>query len=384
VHVLYLIDSFAAGGAERSLAEVAPRYRGLGVDLDVACLHDRGAGGTVGPELEAAGAALFSVSGPRGMPGAVPRVVKLIRTRRPDLVHTTLFEADLVGRTASVLTRVPVVSSLVNLAYGPEQQANPALNASKVRTAQLLDAVTARRVVRFHAVSSTVADVMATRLRLKPARIDVIPRGRDPERLGVRNAARRAAARASLGAADEDRIVLAVGRHEYQKAFDVLIRALAIVRDEIPRVHLLIAGRDGSATPALRSLVEASAADRVTFLGVRTDIPELLCAADVFASASRWEGLPGGVLEAMALEVPIVATDIAPVREVLGDTGAGRLVRLGDVEALGAALTAVLRDPRAAAGEPCIAAGRQRFLDHFTTERVAEEMVRFYGRATTR
>ena len=111
-------------------------------------------------------------------------------------------------------------------------------------------------------------------------------------------------------------------------------------------------------------------------------MPELLCAADVFALPSRWEGLPGGVLEAMALEVPIVATDIAPVREVVGLTGCARLVPPDDAEALAAALASVLRDPRAAAAEACVAAGRDRFLEHFTTERVAAEMLRFYLRAS--
>jgi glycosyltransferase involved in cell wall biosynthesis len=387
VRVLYLIDSLAAGGAERSLAALAPHYRRLGVELEVAYLHQRSGlteGGTVGPELEASGATLFSVAGPRGLPGALPRVVKLIRKQRPDLVHTTLFEADIVGRTASTLTRVPVVSSLVNTAYGPEQLANPALNASKIRAAQLLDALTARRVARFHAVSRTVADVMAERLRLRTDRIEVVPRGRDPAQLGRRDPQRRAAARRGLGVGDDEQIVLGVGRHEYQKAFDVLIRAFASVHADLPSTRLLIAGRDGAATEALHSLIDRDLGDSVAFLGTRADVPELLCTADVFAFPSRWEGLPGGVLEAMALEVPIVASDIAPVREVLGDTGCGLLVPPDDVDALAAALLSVLRDPAIAAGGASAAAGRQRFLDHFTTEKVAKEMLRFYERATAR
>jgi glycosyltransferase involved in cell wall biosynthesis len=378
VRVLYLIDSLVAGGTERSLAELAPHYRRLGIHLDVAYLHERSG---VGPDLEAAGATLFSLAGPRRLTGALPRAVKLIRNRRPDLVHTTLFEADLVGRVASAVTRVAVVGSLVNTAYGPEQLANPALKVSKVRVAQFLDAATARRVARFHAVSRSVAEVMASRLRLPKRRIDVVPRGRDPEKLGRRSASRRAAARASLGADDDDQIVLAVGRHEYQKAFDVLLRAFVAVRAEVPKARLLIAGREGAATPGLRSFLDTTGIDDVTFLGARADVPDLLCAADAFAFPSRWEGLPGGVLEAMALEVPIVATDIAPVREVVGDTGCGRLVPPDDVEALAAALASVLRDPRAAAAEACVAAARERFLEHFTTERVADEMLRFYLRA---
>ncbi|MDQ1520742.1 MAG: hypothetical protein QOI55_1815 [Actinomycetota bacterium] len=377
LHVLYLIDSLiAGGGAERSLAALAPHYRRLGVRLDVAYLHERPG---VRGELEAASAEVFPLTDARHLPAATRRAAELIRARRPDLVHTTLFEADIVGRVASTFARTPVVSSLVNAAYGPEQLDNPALKAWKVRGAQLLDAATARRVRRFHAVSSSVAEVMAARLRVPRDRIDVIPRGRDPRQLGERSEARRVAARAAVGAGDRDRVVLAVGRHEYQKGYDVLLRAFAGVKEAHPNATLLIAGRETTTTPALRALADSLGHhSSVRFLGVREDVGELLCAADVFAFPSRWEGMPGGVLEAMALETPIVASDIGPVREVLGDPPLGCLVPVDDVEALSRAIRLALHEPIDAART---AAARARFLERFTIDAVAEEMVRFYARA---
>jgi glycosyltransferase involved in cell wall biosynthesis len=334
----------------------------------------------VAPALEAAGATLFSLAGAGGRAGAARRAVQLLRMRRPDLVHTTLFEADLTGRIASVAARVPVVSSLVNTAYGPEQLANPALRRWKLRGAQALDAVTARRVARFHAVSTSVADVMAARLRIARDRIDVIPRGRDAEELGVRTSERRAAARAALRAGHGDPVVLAIGRQEYQKGFDVLLRAFVTVRSNNPRARLLVAGRDGNETRSLVGLVEQlQLQPAVTFLGERCDVPELLCAADVFAFPTRWEGMPGTVIEAMALEAPIVASDIAPVREVLGDDRSARLVAPDDVEQLAHAIHATLHDDSV---QDHTAVARARFLERFTIEGVADEMVRFYIRAT--
>jgi glycosyltransferase involved in cell wall biosynthesis len=377
VRVLYLIDSLiAGGGAERSLATLAPHYPPRGMTLDVAYFHERVG---VAGELEAAGARLWPLTDARGLPGEARRAAELVRRLRPDVVHTTLFEADVAGRVAALGTRLPVVTSLVNTSYGAEQRANPALSAWKVRGAQLLDAVTARRVTRFHAVSSWVADVMAARLRVPRDHVDVIPRGRDAALLGRRDAARRAAARAGLRLRDDEPLVLAVGRHEYQKGYDVLLTAFARVRRDIPGARLAIAGRPTAETPALLAGADAlGLGDRVDLLGIRDDVPELLCAADVFAFASRWEGMPGGVIEAMALEAPIVATGIAPVREVLGDDRCGWTVPVGDAEAMGAALIKAVCDPTAATRA---AAARTRFLEHFTIERVADAMARFYERA---
>ena len=271
------------------------------------------------------------------------------------------------------------MTSLVNEAYGREQRQNSQIRSWKLFAAQMLDAVTARRVTRFHAVSENVAVVMTRRLRLDRARVDVIARGRDAAQLGTRTVARREAARHALGARGETEIVLAVGRHEFQKGFDIVLEAVAKLRVNRPELRLLIAGREGNTTAALRELVDRLAiGDIVTFLGFRDDVPDLLCAADVFVSASRWEGSPGGIIEAMALEVPIVATDIAAVQEVFGSEDLALLVPPDDADALAAALGRSINEPGSRAR---VAAARARFLERFTIDAVADRMVAFYERA---
>jgi glycosyltransferase involved in cell wall biosynthesis len=374
VHILYLIDSLIAGGAERSLATLTPHYLTMGIDLDVAILYERD-NVWRGP-IEEAGANVISLAGSGGRIGAVGRTVQLLRRRKPDLLHTTLFDADFTGRIASIASRVPVVCSLVNEAYGNAQLRDERLSRSKVRVAQFADAVTARRVVRFHAVSTSVAEAMASRLRVPRERIEVIPRGRDPEELGTRTTKRRQAMRKALNVADETLLILAIGRHEYQKGFDVLLHAFAtasIDRDAV----LMLAGRDGTMTKELRQIAnELRIGDAVSFLGFRHDVANLLCAADVFVSASRWEGSPGSVLEAMALETPIVATDIVAVREVLDDLGT--LVPVDDVAALATAISTadVDRDAPARARR-----ARARFVERYTAAEIAHEMAGFYRRA---
>jgi len=377
VRVVYLIDSLAPGGAESSLVALARFYPDLGVELEVAYLHERP--GLHGP-LQAAGARLTSLAGPGGRRGWLQRAARLVRDRRPDLVHTTLFEADIAGRVAAAAARVPVVSSIVNVGYGSEQRQDPGIKVWRLLGGQVADIATARVVRRFHAVSREVADVMSRRLLLPRSRVEVVPRGRDPEVLGSRTAERTAQARAMLGAGPEDRVLLSVARQEYQKGLDVLLRSLPLLRAEIPGARLIVAGREGNQTGALQAIVgELGLGEAVTFLGARSDVADLLCAADVFVFPTRREGFPGAVLEAMALEAPIVATAIPTVSEAVTAGEHALLVPVDDPGALAAATVAVLNSPTAARERA--QAARARFYDHFTIERVAAGMVRFYEAA---
>lgn len=378
MRVLYVIDSLVPSGAERSLAAMAPHYADRGVRLEVAYLHDRPG---LQDELDRAGAILHPLAGRGGRAAWVRRARRVMVERRPDLVHTTLAEADLVGRVAARLAGVPVVSSLVNVHYGPEQLGDPRLRAWKVRLGQAADAVTARTVVRFHAITAYVADRMSGALRIRRDRIDVIPRGRDPDDLGTRTPERRAAARNMLGVDDTTPVVLAVGRQERQKGIDVLLESFTMLLQEVPDARLFVAGREGNATPDLRAaMARLDLDDGVRFLGPRTDVLELLCAADVFVFPSRWEGLGSVLLEAMALEAPIVATDLPAVGEVVEEgSTAVALVPTERPDALAVGMVAALSDRHRA--QTVAKAARERFLSHYTVDRVTDGMVAFYRRA---
>jgi glycosyltransferase involved in cell wall biosynthesis len=377
VRILYVIDSLVAAGAERSLAAVAPHYTSRGIELEVAFLHDRPG---VQADLEAAGVRLLSLAGPGGRVGWALRARRLVASRRPDLVHTTLFEADVAGRIGATLAGVPVVSSLVNLAYSPDQASVPGAARWKLRGAQLLDTLTAQRVIRFHANASHLAEVMARKLHVPRGLVEVIPRGRDPKRLGRRDPERRARARADLGVASGSPLLLAIARHEHQKGLDVLLEALPAVRERVPAARLAIAGRDGNQTPLL-----LKAADRpgvrgaVDFLGPRDDVADLLCAADVVVIPSRWEGLSNVLIEAMALEAPVVASDLPTLHDAVTDGETARLVPSGDAGWLATAIVDTLGDPGGAAHRA--ARAHQRFLRHFTIDRVVDQMAGFYERA---
>ena len=378
MRVLTIIDSLAVGGAEQSLAALAPHLIAMDVDLHVA-YHVPRVG--IGPELETAGATLHSVAGGRGRLVAVLRTRNLIKRIGPDLVHTTLFESDIVGRTAAWLTRTPVVSSFVTEAYGPEHRANPEYRAWKVRAAQVVDAATARVVRRFHAVSAASADVMAERLRINRSQVDVIARGRDVAKLGTRTEKRRIAVRDGLGIPRETPIVVAAARHFHFKGLDILVDAFPEVVDVFPEARLLIAGRPGPSTAEIEERIQRGGiADSTSLLGYRNDVPDLMSAADVFVLPSRVEGSPGALIEAMALGIPAVATDIPSVRELVGvGDNLVAVTPSGAPADMAAAIVDLLADPVRATN--MAEAAQRRFQECCSMDVIATATLDLYKRA---
>ena len=141
---------------------------------------------------------------------------RLIKTERPDLVHTALFDADLAGRLASIGLRVPVMTTLANTAYDDARRGDPNVNARRLMVVKWIDGLTARHLTQhFHAVSQAVKDSTVERLGVPPDRITVVKRGRDETRLGERSPERRSAWQ-ELGLPMSR--VCQCGAQEYQKS----------------------------------------------------------------------------------------------------------------------------------------------------------------------
>jgi glycosyltransferase involved in cell wall biosynthesis len=374
LHVVHVIDSLIPGGAESSLAVMAPDLVRKGVRLDVVALKQRQG---VRDALVEGGALVTELEGSRTTWWR--SVAGIVRERHPDLVHTTLFEADLAGRVGARLAHTPVVSTLANESYGSAHRKEFPGRQGRLLGAQVADITTARLTSRLHAVSEHVANVMSPRLRYPRRLIDVIPRGRDERALGRRTEERRERARLQLGIDPSVPLVLAIARQEWAKGLDVLIDTLAPVRHEFPTARYIVAGRPANASESLHARLRGTNdASAFTLLGSRTDVAELLCAADVFVLPSRREGLPGALLEAMALECPAVVSDLPQIREVV-DGSTAILVPPDQVAALQQAIRAALADPDAARGRAEVA--RKRFEEHFTIEPVVDRMIEFYERA---
>ncbi len=241
-----------------------------------------------------------------------------------------------------------------------------------------LDALSARHLTaRFHAITHAVKDSAVEHLNVRPENVTVVYRSRDATRLGVRDAHRRRIAREMLGLRTEP-MILAVGRQTQQKGHEYLVDAIARVVKTHPDAVCVIAGMAGRSTPVVQARIREHRLDgHVRLLGHRQDVGDLLVAADVFAFPSIYEGLGAALIEAMALETPIVASDLPAIREVTDDGRAASLVRSGDTEALAAALARLLDDHGLA--RELAARGRARYVGYFTPQQSTNGLMELYA-----
>ena len=368
--VLFVIDGLGAGGAERSLAELLGPLVERGHRPVIARFHDRGTGVEV--EVRAAGHEVVAVPG-RGALTRARMLRRLMRERRPDLVHSTLFAANLATRLALAGSSTPLLTSLVSTNYDATRRAGP-VAGRRITAVQWVDRITAKRVDHFHAISKAVASDAARNLDIAAERMTVITRGRDRDRLGHPGDARRARVRDALSIAADAPVVLTTGREEHAKGHVHLVRATSILLDRHPDAVVLVAGRRGAASVAIdEAAKEAGVGASLRRLGHREDIGDLLSAADVFAFPSLWEGLGGATLEAMAMGLPVVASDLPVLRETLEPGGCSRFVHPADPAALASSLAALIEDP--AARQTMGQAGRARFESHHRQEVVAAAMI---------
>ena len=270
-------------------------------------------------------------------PSIWPALVRLVRSRQIEVVHAHEYKTDLL---AWLLARRTGVAALAT-AHGWTGR-----SARERRVYYPLDKRLLARFPRVVAVSSEIK----RELEVHGARADgitVLLNTIDPDAFR-RSAGRRGAIRAALGWTDEDVVIGAVGRLERQKRFDLLLEAFAQLIIGHPRMKLAIAG-DGSLRDELAAQARRlGVTDRCLFLGHHTDIAALHHAFDVFVQSSEYEGTSNAVLEAMAMETPLVATDVGGTRELAADGVHGLIVPSGDVPALTRAIVRTLDDPSAA------------------------------------
>jgi glycosyltransferase involved in cell wall biosynthesis len=376
MRILHVIDRLGTSGTETSLRELLPALEDRDLHHGVVTFSS---GGPPPDRFSELGIQVFAPeSAIRGRLARVKHVHRAINGFRPDLLHSALFEADLAGRIAGRLTRTPVLSSLVNTSYVPEAWPDGRSERLKFAGVKAIDAFLGRRATyAFHAVTHAVADRMVGDLGIDPSRIWVVPRGRSLQRLGEPSSVRRDAVRARLGLSADTSVILNVGRHEPQKGQNDLLTAVARLRSTHQDLCLLIAGRDGRSTPELhRRIRDEGLEDVVRLLGARDDIGDLLSAADVFAFPSRYEGIGGAMLEAMLMGVPVVASDLAGLREVLDDGRWGVLVPVADPTALAKALHGALAEPEEASTRAAMA--RSRALEVYSFRASVEGMRSMY------
>jgi glycosyltransferase involved in cell wall biosynthesis len=364
-HLLLLIPTLDRSGAEKQLTLLATRLPRDEFDVHVVALTR---GGPFADELAAAGIPL-TVLGKRFKfdPAAYWKLKRLLRERPPDILHTWLFAANAYGR----------------LAAGPQPSFPVLVSERCVDTWKAgwqlwLDRKLAPRTTRLIGNSRSVAEFY--REQGFPAeRLAVIPNGID---LPAAPLADRDVVRRELEIAPGAHIVGYIGRLARQKRVMDLIWAFELIRVMEREVIFLIAG-DGPERPRLERFVhDLEIADRVRFLGHRSDAQRVLAACDLFWLASDFEGLSNSVMEAMACGLPVVASDIPPNRELVIHGETGFLVPVGDRVAFVQFAQKLLLDRPLAA--QLGAAGRERIGRVFSVERMVDAYARLYREARQR
>jgi glycosyltransferase involved in cell wall biosynthesis len=378
MRLLLVIPGLSGGGTERSTRELVPTLVSRGIDVSIVYMVQRPTDDVA--HLELAGARVHLVP-KRRLDAHVLGIRRVITLERPDIVHTSLYEADVAGRVAAwraTGARPVVLSSIVNTSYDPARLDDPNVPAWKLQGVRMIDGWTARNLTdHFHAVSCAVKDSAVQALGIEADRVTVIERGRDPRRLGDPSWERRMRARTALGLDRDTQAIVTVGRQEFQKGHVYLVGAFDVLAATRPSVELLIVGRNGNHSARLEARVRQSPhRDRIRMLGHRDDVPAILSASDLFVLPSIYEGFPGAAIEAMALGLPVVASSIPTLREVVEEGRSGLLVPPNDPPKLAGAIGKVLDDPKLARrlGDR----GRHLFLTRLTAEQSHRRMIELY------
>ena len=291
MRVLQVLPSVVAGGgAEQSLVMVAPFLRDEGITVHLAVLTDRQ---SLVPDIERIGVVVHDLSRSTSTWSRAVALRKVIRAVKPEVVHSTLYEADIPTRLASVRLDVAVLSTWANTTYSAtRRRLEPGVGGWKRNVVRRIDAVTSRASRSwFHAVTDGVAADGMAALGADPSRVTVVERGRDPLAFPPRTDAGRASTRRRLGIEPEDIVITTVARQAHQKGHIHLLAAFDRVAAEHPDARLLLVGPSGAATPAINeALATMRYRERVIDLGERSDVADLIGPVRLAELLERWPG----------------------------------------------------------------------------------------------
>jgi glycosyltransferase involved in cell wall biosynthesis len=368
IRVVYLAHTLAVGGAEEMVLNLVrhlpPRFEPM-----VCCINSAG---PMGEEIRRTGTRVSVLGLTPGWrhPWHLAGLRRYLRDVRPSIAHTFLLTASLYGRLAAMLERVPIV-------IGTEVNIYECKRPHHVIAERLLMNRTDRVIVS----ARSVREFYVGQIHADPSKVDVIYNAVDWDvlRSAEATSGTRERVRATFGLGAEVKVVGVIARLTEQKGHRVLFEALA--SPECGDVRLLVVG-DGP----LRDELHAAAArlgiaSRVIFLGARRDLGDLLAALDVFVMPSFWEGLPLSLILAMGAGLPVVATAVAGIPEVVTDGETGWLVPPGNPAALARTLAAVLGDRE---GARSVGAAARRYVrPRFGVDEYVAAVAALYDRLLT-
>ncbi len=360
LRVVQVVDSLSTGGAEKLLLTYVQQADARGIPTTVLGLREK-PGSVLPRQLANAGARVEYVPG-KGL-ADMRRALWLarwLRAEHVDLLHTHLEYATILGAMAGALAGVPLVVSLHN--------------TKQDRWHAVEDLVLRYRARRVIAVGKTVAEAYMPKLGGRQVDLLLNP----VETCAPISPGEREALRRELAGDLQRPVLISVGRLSPQKGYGDLLRAMEFLRAKHPEAFLVIAGTGRLREELEAQIRECGLGGNVRLLGLREDVSRLLAAADVYVSASLWEGLPVSVLEAMAAGLPIAATAVGDVAEILKD-GRGIPVPVRAPQQLADAVAGLLEN--SARARAMGAAAREYVEAHHRAEAWFDQLLKLYAEA---
>lgn len=360
--LLLLTTGLSYGGAETQLVNLATKLKQRGLDVRVISMLPPQA---FTEELQAAGIPLATLNMRRGVPDprAIIRLVKILRQWQPDVMHSHMVHANLLARITRLFYRVPVlISTAHNINEGGRwREIAYRLTDPLTELTTNVSRAAVERYIRVYAAPKEKIMFVPNGIDIARFRPDRVAGQRLRNELGI----------------DNDFVWLAVGRFEPAKDYPNMLRAFRAVGTKRLDAVLLLVGQGSLLEQVKKLTAELGLEDKVRFLGVRRDVPELMNAADAYVMSSAWEGMPMVLLEAGACGLPIVATDVGGNGEVVLNDKSGYIVPPRDAEALAAAMEKIMALPeveRKAMGQ----AGRAHIEANYSLDRVIDHWEALY------
>lgn len=373
IRVLHIINSLDIGGNERFLLQLLERLPRDAFAQEV-CVPDRGKDGT--RDLEAACRKLdtpiriLRVGGNWDV-SVLPRLVYGILKGRFDVVHTHLIYSQIYGRLAAALARTRCIVSSEQNVY--DFKARLPFSWVERRLSRWTD--------RIIACSKKVRQHLIEKVGVNPLRVVVVPNGVDPDvffpiRKRTRLYRTVENVRKELGIEEGDAVIGTVGHITRQKGYHVLIAAIPQILRAHPAAKFLFVGRGLLRERLEKQASELGVAPRIRFAGIRRDVPAVLNCFDVFVLPSLWEGFGTAIIEAMACGVPVVASRVGGIPEIIEDGSTGLLVPPGRAELLAEAVIRLLDKPRKA--RELARRGRTSVTERFGIKKMTQSVAKVY------
>lgn len=370
--ITFIITNLATGGAETMLLKLLQHIDRSRFQPTVISLVGMG---EVGPCIAALGIPVHALGMRRGgfpNPFLVFKLVGLLRKQQPDIVHTWMYHADLLGGIAARLSGCEnVIWCIRNSNLDPNMTSYSTLHV--VNVCAYLSSVIPRKII---SCSRRAKEVHLEKGYAKN-KLHIIPNGFDLRRYKP-DPASKVTLCSELNLNLNVLLVGLVARYDPQKNHLGFVAAAGLVAAKIPHVHFVLAGKeiDENNVALTNAIIKSGLADRFHLLGRREDVPSLMAAFDVLASSSSFgEAFPNVLGESMACKVPCVVTDVGDSAEIVGDTGL--VVPSGDMVGLANGLVEILRlspAKRAALGERA----RARVAENYEIGHVVRLYEAFY------